>query len=589
MNNFLQTLKSLGPAKLAAMGGVTLGMLAFFIFIITRLSTPSFGVLYSELDLSESSEIVSQLEGLSVEYQIRQDGAQILVPKDQVTRMRMTLAQEGLPSGGNIGNELFDDSDGLGSSSFMQNINRVRALEGELSRTVASLKNVGSARVHLVLPQRELFSRETREPSASIVLKMKGSSRLSKEQVSAVQHLAASAVPGLSPTQVSIIDDQGTLLARGYASSDQAGILGDSAVEKQQAYETRISREIEAMLSQTMGVGKVRATVRASMDFDQVRENSEIYDPDGQVVRSTQTVEEEIDEADRDKDDAVTVQGNIPEVVGEPLTGSSQGAGSFASQNRTEETVNYEISRIVREEVRETGVVKKLSVAVLVDGKYTTNAEGETVYEARTEDELEEIESIVKAAIGFDEERGDNIQISNQQFVDVLGGSSEPQAVLLGLDEDAVARIAEMLILAVAGILALLLIVRPLVTKMFEGSATGQLATMGPEGQILGETMQLQGGMAPPALTGPAGSTLPPAGVAEGGGAIAASGAEEASEALAIASQEPSELEEMINISQIEGKIKASSLKKIGEIIEKHPDEATNVIRGWLHDGAQPE
>src|SRR5690606_23559620 len=192
-----------------ALGGVALASLVFFAYLASRLDSPDMALLYADLDTKDSSQIVAKLDTLAVPYELRANGTQILVPADRALRLRMSLAEEGLPSGGSVGYEIFDKSEGLGASNFVQNINLLRALEGELARTIGSMAQIRSARVHLVLPKRELFSRDQLQPSASIAVSTSGPGQLSKTEVAAIQHLVAAAVPGLKPQRISIVDDQG--------------------------------------------------------------------------------------------------------------------------------------------------------------------------------------------------------------------------------------------------------------------------------------------------------------------------------------------------------------------------------------------
>ncbi len=213
MDNLLQFFNRLGLVRVAAMATVAVLMLGFFAFLIMRASTPTMAPLYTGLSLEDSSAIVAELQTQNIPYELRGDGESILVPRDQITQLRMTLATDGLPTRGQVGYEIFDSQSTLGATSFVQNINNVRALEGELARTIASLARIKSARVHLVLPERALFSREKKDPTASIVLAVRG--ELSAGEIRAIQHLVASAIEGLTPSHVSIIDDSGRLLASG--------------------------------------------------------------------------------------------------------------------------------------------------------------------------------------------------------------------------------------------------------------------------------------------------------------------------------------------------------------------------------------
>ena len=243
------------------------------------------------------------------------------LPQDRVARLRLTMAEEGLPSGGSIGYEIFDRSEGLGTTNFVQSINHLRALEGELARTIRSIGTVRNARVHLVLPKRELFTRDRMEPTASIVIAMLGNNRLDGQKVQAIQHLVAAAVPGLKPNMISIVDNNGSLLARGTVEGDLQQ-TASTADEMRISYETRMARKVEELLERSVGVGNVRVQISADIDFDRVTENAEIFDPDGQVARSTQTIEEENGSSDGEGLAPVTVGGNLPE-AGLPAVGAN--------------------------------------------------------------------------------------------------------------------------------------------------------------------------------------------------------------------------------------------------------------------------
>lgn len=554
--SFSNTLRNLGPSRLAPIGIVMVGLLAFFVYMASRFTTPNMQLLYNNLDPKDGGQIVAKLEGMNVPVQIKADGTQIYVPSDQVAKLRMLLAQDGLPRGGNMGYEIFDKTDGLSTSSFVQNINLVRALEGELARTISSLGPVKSARVHLVLPQREVFSRQKQEPSASIVLQMR-SGRLDRSQVSAVQHLVAAAVPGLKPGQISIIDDQGSLLARG-GGDESIGSSLSTSEEARVSLERRMSGEIESLLEKSIGPGKVRAEVSADMDFDRITTSSETYDPESRVIRSSQTEEESAqNEEGGNGGGAVSVANNIPDGAQAPAA-----ASSATKNNRTTETVNYEISKTVKQQVRESGQIKKLSVAVLVDGIYTKNDKGEESYQPRTEENLKQLETLVKTAIGFNEERGDVVQVVNMQFVapaPLTDGASSDDAAggMMGFSNSELMRLVETLVMGLVGILALLLVVRPMMMRAME-----------PAGAMAGGGRIARGGGGVPQLAGPSG---------DGGG-----GMDEAD-------LRNSELEEMINMKQIEGRIKASSLKRISEIVEKHPEETLSIIRNWLYQGKRED
>jgi len=279
VDSFSETIKQLGVARLGIMGAIIVGMLLFFTFVSFRVSAPDMALLYSDLSNMDSSAVAAKLEETEIPYRISPDGTRVEVPQDSVGRARMLLAQEGLPNGGSLGYELFDEQSGFGTTNFVQNVNQVRALEGELARTIGSLENIRSARVHLVLPQRELFSRESRQSSASVFLGLRPGVNIASEQISSIQSLVASAVPELNVAYVSIVDNTGKLLARG--GEDAGTLMSGKAEERRLGYESRLTQKIEDQVSRIVGFGNVRATVTAEMNFDRISTNEELYDPEG--------------------------------------------------------------------------------------------------------------------------------------------------------------------------------------------------------------------------------------------------------------------------------------------------------------------
>ena len=461
MNGLIEFVKTIGAARLAAMGAVAVGLLGFFIFIMVRFSEPTMTVLFSDLSFEDSSAIVQKLEELDVHHEVRQQGAIILVPEERVLKLRMSLAEGGLPAGGVVGYEIFDKGDTLGATSFLQNINRVRALEGELARTIRSLDRVRVARVHLVLPQRQLFSRQAAEPSASIVLKVRG--QLDRSQIKAIQNLAASAVPNLKPGRVSIVNDRGKLLASG--RGDETGGASVMAIdERSAAFENRLQSEIEEIIASIVGPGRARVRVSAEMDYSKITKTSEIYDPDSRVVRSTQTREESSASAHPNGSDAVSVGNELPSADKRDGGDTSQ----RESASKTEETVNYEISRTSQTEVLEAGRIKRISVAVLVDGTYGKGPDGKILYTPRPAGDLEQLDTLVKGAIGFDAARGDQVQIANLRFADPFGATmAEPsEASMLSMERDDYYRIAELAVLLIVSLLVLFFAVRPLIRRI---------------------------------------------------------------------------------------------------------------------------
>lgn len=545
-------LRNIGPARLAMLAATAAVLIGFFVFLGMKVTQPKMVLLYGNLDLQSSAEIVNRLEAQKIPYQIASNGAQILVPEDRMLRVRMQLAEAGLPSGGSAGYEIFDKANALSATNFMQNMNQLRALEGELARTIRSIDQVASARVHLVLPRREVFSREQREPSASIIIKTKGG-RLDQPQVRAIQNLVAAGVPDLKPSRIAVVDDRGNLLAGTQEEADPATATANRLADMRRQSEDRLRKNIEALLERSVGVGNVRAEVSVDMDFDRVTTNQELFDPDTAVVRSTQTISE--NNQSQEGQNNVTVANNLPEAQGQ-----GAGAQATANSNRTEELVNYEISKTVRTQVREAGVVRRVSAAVLVNHVVLVDGQGQRAYQPRSAEELQQLNALVRNAIGFNQQRGDTVEVVSMRFAEPgdIPEEIDPATlpVFLGLTKAELFRIGEIAGYVLLGLLAMLLVVRPLIRRVLEASKESDDV--------------------PPGMLTPMTPALP---MVVGGAPIAEL---PAAPDMGMAPPTPG-IESMIDIARIEGQVKASSLKKIGEIVDKHPEEAVSIIRNWLY------
>jgi flagellar M-ring protein FliF len=553
----LEFVKKLGAPRLAAMGVVSLGLIGFFVYIIMRMSQPQMALLFSDLTLEDSSQIVKELERRQVRFQLRNDGAQVFVPQEQVARVRLQLAESGMPRGGGVGYEIFDKGDALSSTSFVQNMNQLRALEGELARTIRGIERVQSARVHLVLPERALFSRERTEPSASIVLRVRGG--LEPQQIRAVRHLVASAVRGLSPQRISIVDEGGRLLADG--AGDASGMMGSTIDERKAGQERRLREQVESIIASVVGPGRARVQVAADMDFNRVTQTSDDFDPERRVVRSTQTREEQ-STSNEGRDGQVTVGNELP---GANQTAPGQNA-SRESSRKSEETINYEIARTQRTEVVEGGRIKRVSVAVLVDGIYARDPQGNVNYQPRAQEELDRIGALVRSAIGFDQRRGDQVEIVNLRFAEApqLAAPEAPKPwwMIYDFTKEDIRYAIELLVLLIVSLLVMLFVVRPLLRRIVAPEEVAAVAL--------------------------------PAGAAGGhGGGGSASRDEEAGEggdtkavkAPPLVPGMESATMKMIEMAQIKGEVHQASLAKVGELVEKNPHETVSIIRQWLNDG----
>ncbi|MGU3359402.1 flagellar basal-body MS-ring/collar protein FliF [Methylobacterium sp. M6A4_1b] len=536
MKPVLDLVTKLGPARLAAMAAVTMTLIGFFAFVILRVSKPDMGVLFADLSMSDSSAVIRDLDARGIIYETKGDAGQtILAPRADLPRLRMDLAGKGLPSAAGVGYEIFDKGDAFSSTNFVQNVNHLRALEGELSRSIRAIGRVQAARIHLVIPERRLFERDRETPSAAIVLKLMGD--LDPSQVRAIRHLAASAVEGLKPERVSIVDERGRLLADGARGAESE--TGAGMEEKQVGIERRLRAQIEEIVAGIVGAGRARIQVSAELDLNRIESKSESFDPESRVVRSTQTRSE----------NSLTGGAEGAVSVGNELPGANQPGQAPAqkdSTNKNEETTNYEISRVTKTEIAESGRVKRLSVAVVVDGAYVPGPDGKPVYQPRPAAEVDRIAALVRSAIGFDKARGDQVEVVNLRFAEtpVPAEFLEPSLVqsLLAPSKEEIMRIVELGVLTMLTLIVLMAVVRPLLKKV-----------------LASEPIQI-------AL------------LSEGGaGALAGGG-----EALMVPPDNPTA--RLVDFAQLNGKVQAETVQRVVDMVRASPSETVEVLRNWIHE-----
>lgn len=556
MNGIVEQFTKFGAARLAAMLAVTLALVGFFGFVMLKMSQPAMSVLFSDLSTQDVNAILKDLDTRGIKYELRSDGQTVLVAKTDVPRLRLDLAGKGIPSGGGVGYEIFDKGDAFSSTSFVQNINHLRALEGELSRTIRSIGRVQAARVHLVIPEKRLFERDREPPRASIALKLAG--ELDPAQVRAVRHLVASAVDGLKPERVSIVDERGRLLADG--AQGEQGLAGLGLDERQTAIEKRIKTQIEDIVASIVGQGRARVQVSATLDSNRIESRSETFDPESKVIRSSQN---------RTENSATNEAQNGAVTVGNELPGAQQQGQNAQNQRdvsaKNEEVVNYEISRTTRTEVLEGGRVKKLSVAVLVDGSYTRGQGSELGYQPRSPEELERINQLVRTAVGFDQARGDKVEVVNLRFAEAppaVADLTEQTMMqqLMSFTREDVIRLFEMGVISLLTLIVLMVVVRPLLKQVL---ASDKSVRPIPTFMRNGVAMIQDDGTGDPAsprVIGPNG------------------------EVTAVEVEAPSE--RMLAIAQIKGQLKAQSVEKIGAMVTQNPADTVAVLRGWIHEKA---
>jgi flagellar M-ring protein FliF len=550
VNPLAGLIQRFGVGRLVAILGGAAGVAAALAAIVLHLAAAPKALLYSNLDLKEAGSITQALDQAGIKYEVKGDGSTILVDRDKVASTRLMLSGKGLPTSGSVGYEIFDNAPALGQTDFVQNLNRQRALEGELARTIRSLQGVTSARVHLVMPKRQLFEDDAAQPSASVVI---GAVRTpSPEEVRAIRNLVAGATPNLKPERVTVVDERGKMLAGG----DDSDIADAAANEQRTATEERIRKQVVDLVEGVVGPGKARVTVSADLDLARVTTQDENFNPDGQVVRSTQTVEENAKDTKTSQDaGGASVTANIPGGQG----GAPNQDGS--QSGRTEETTNYEISHTTRTSVTEPGAIKRLSVAVAVDGVTTYGKKGKVTYAPRSAEEMQRIDALVRSAVGFDQKRGDQVTVVNVRFThDVDGEGVTANSPLLDFEKTDILRGAELAILLVVAVLIIFFVARPLLKGAVAGAPMPLLAGAGGGG----------GGMD----MGASGLTL-------------ASGPSEPQLALPSAgysSPAAPDMDQRIDIARIEGQVKVSSVKKVAEFVDKHPDESVSILRNWLHE-----
>lgn len=544
MGGFTAALQKFGIGRLAAVLGVAAGVAAVLVAVMLRVGQAPDALLYSNLDLREASEIGAALDQAGIKYSSKGDGSTIFVSRDEVGTARLMLAGKGLVTSGSVGYEIFDNQSVLGQTEFQQNLNEQRALQGELSRTIMSMRGITSARVHITMPRREMFQAAATDPTAAVVVGV-GGRDLSADQVRAIRNVVASSVPNLKPDKVTVTDQSNRTLAAG---SEDTGFTSATAEAAKATTESQLQTRIKDIVEGVVGAGAARVQVTADIDHSRSTTQEQKFDPDGQVVRSTSTNGSQSQDTTGQADGGVTATNNIPGGQAPNTTP----IGSTNSENT--ETTNYEISNTTTTTVKEPGEVKKLSVSVAVDGKYTPAADGKgaPTYAPRTAEEVQQIKTLVAAAVGIDETRGDKIEVVNVRFnrePSAAPGADEGSS-MFNFDKNDIMRGIELLVLVITGFLLIFFVVRPLLK-----AATGGAAT--------------------PALVGANGMPVTPLDTQLVGGTLPGQ-----PQMLA----GPSDMDQRLDIARIEGQVKASSIKKVADFVDTHPEESTAILRSWVHE-----
>jgi flagellar M-ring protein FliF len=530
-------------------------------------------LLFSGLELEEAAEISGKLDTAGIAYTLEGGGSAIFVDASKVEDARMMLSEQGLPTRGSVGWEIFDKSDALGETQFVLNIKKLRAMEGELERSIASYDMVQSANVHLSVPERPLFQQNSDKPKAGVVLKLSGN-MLPPEKVRAIRNLVASQVPGLAVEAVTVTSTDGRLLA---AATDDSGTGvggGSTADERRAAMEESYRRKVMDVIENIAGPGAAKVTVSIEADFNKVTQSSETFNPDSRVVRSETTVEDSQSDTSMAPGDETTVANNVPTGAAPvaPPQPQSQRTG-----NRTEATINYEMDKTVRTEIIEGGAIKRLSVAVAIDQVRVPGAEGAAAtWQDRSPEEIARITSLVKSAVLFSEPRGDVVTVESSAFArpDTALDGGEPPGPF-DLDKFDLVRIGEIVALVLTALALVFFVLRPLVG--------GLMSRPEPE-DLPPEIKALKGAKRAKAIAAHQASIANSHTVTMVTEESTRTSQFPEGKTVSFEIPQQERLDAGIDVARISGQVKASSIKKISEVVSSHPDESIAIIRSWMSE-----
>lgn len=455
---------------------------------------PDYRVLFSNLNFADANEVIEQLKLFNVPYKFDADGRAILVPEEHVHQARLKLASEGFTADKTIGFELLDQEQGLGTSQFMENARFRRGLEGELARTISSMLAVRSARVHLALPKESVFVRDQRKPRASVFIEMFSGRTLARDQVVAIANLVASSIPELAVEDVTVVDQKGRLLNT--RDQDQDVVLAAKQLEYTRNIEQTLVNRINSILQPVLGLGNFRAEVSTEIDFTEVEQADEIYNPDLPALRSEKTLEERraSGELAQGVPGALSNQPPGPNSVPEELEaeGGTAAARGANGSSREQAVRNYELDRTLSYTRHQTGVVKRLSVAVVVDDMTSINPEtGESRRMPWSENELERLQALVRNAVGYSAVRGDSVTVINSPFMPAEPIDLEEPAIW---EQDWFWDLVKQVMAALFVLLLILGVLRPILRSLADAGKQKETLSLGPAGEISADLEGLEGG-----------------------------------------------------------------------------------------------
>jgi len=545
VSQFIENLRGLGPAKLAALGGVLLVTLGLMAWLAASMTKPNMALLYGGLEPAVAGEVVRHLEELRVPHEVQGDA--VLVAASERDRARMALAELGLPRRGQAGYELLDQLGRFGTTTDMFNAAYWRAKEGELARTIDWLSNVKDARVHLVPLAREPFSRTAVDPSASITVTTEDGAPLSRRQAQAIRHLVALGVKGLRPERITVIDAGAGIVL---GPEHEYGVAATESLQAER--EQRLQAEIEEMLAAHVGHGGVRVSVAVELNHESETVTERIFDPDTQIAVHRDATEIEESSSEAEGADAVSVAGNLPGP--EPAAGAAESAQSARTESR--EVTNFEVSEVRRERQTPAGSVRRISVAVLLGGAWEPAPDGPPTWRPQSAAEITSIRNLVESAIGFDAERGDKVTVETLPLQAASGTSaSEAAPGFLPLLLGQLRYLAQALALVAVAFLAVWFVARPILSAQ-------------PSPTIGRGQPALAGGDGPASLEGPR--------------------AEPPGTPQLAAPRHGSPGQMVVSVAQ-EGTPHERAVVTLVDAVDRHPDDALGTLRHWLKDGGRGE
>ncbi|WP_214471948.1 flagellar basal-body MS-ring/collar protein FliF [Mesorhizobium sp. dw_380] len=422
IQSIISNLRGFGVRRLAMLAGIAVLVMGVIGIASVYLNRPAYDTLYVGLDRSDVNQIGLVLGEAGIGFDVGADGTSVLVPAGTTAQARMLLAEKGLPTSANAGYELFDNVGAMGLTSFMQQITRVRALEGEIARTIQSISGIKAARVHIVMSERANFRRDEQQPSASVVIRYAGID--AEKSAQSIRHLVAAAVPGLSADKVTVLDSNGNLLAAG---DDPSNTSAARTLGVEQTVEAQIGDNIRRALTPYLGPDNFRASVKAEVNTDTRQTEETIFDPNSRVERSVQSVRANENSNQKQASTPASVEQNLPETQAT----STEGPQTSSANDRKEEITNYEINSKKIATVSNGYTVTKMSIAVVVNQDRLKTILGKDATPEQIAKRVAEIQKMVSSATGLDDKRGDVIDVSAVEFIDGLDGEAIPQAGML--------------------------------------------------------------------------------------------------------------------------------------------------------------